>query len=360
MKALDLATKVLGALAAALGTAGYVLVLGAAILWVRLLGVELPPEAPISLASRGELIAMGAQAVAVWLVLLLALGGLAVWIVTGDPRRRRFDYAEASLASAVTVSILLATESPEWWAVLPAVAAVAYTAYGLWWCWPSLGTVTALMLPIGVGAAMALLLGLLDIRSGFATAAGAAGIFATLMLLTPKLQQWRVRQEANRRALAHIKAESWRGEGESDPLKPLAAALRDGPGSQRSPIVIWIGRIAVGLFALLALGVVSVASQLDQDKNFHKVLVSLSNGDCIEGTYVVRGDDQIVIANPNLEDDEPSDARIATIPTSQVLDVQIYGKKLSGVRLDRDELCANHSGEVLVRPAKKPNADGSR
>ncbi len=347
MKALDLATKVLGALAAVLGTAGYVLVLGATILWVRLQGVDLPPEVPVSLASRGELIAMGAQAVAVWLVLLLALGALAAWIVTGDPGRRRFGYVDAGLALTVTVSILLMQEGDQWWTIIPATLAVAYTLYGVWCYWPSLDSVTTLLLPLGAGVALAFLLDLFNNRSGFATAAGAAVIFATLMLLTPKLQQWRVRQEANRRALAQIE------EGKRRGLEPLATALRQGPGARRSPVIVWTGRIAVGSAALLVLGVISVASQLDHDKNFHKALVSLANGDCIEGTYVVRGSDQLVIGDANVRDAEPTDARIATIPVSQVLDVQVFGREIDGNSLKRDELCARHAEQRLLRPAEK-------
>jgi hypothetical protein len=357
VKALDLATKAVGVLAAILGTTGYVLVIGAAILWLRLEGVDLPPEVPVSVASRGELIAIGAQAVTVWLVLLLALGGLAAWIVTGDPTSRRFGYPEASLALTVTVSTLFAFESDYWWTIAPAAFAIAYTCYGVWCYWPSLDAVTALMLPLAAGVALGLMLGLLNNRSGFATGAGAASIFAVLMLLTPKLQRWRVRQEANRRAMAHIEAEN--RAGPDDALEPLAVALRQGPAQRRSPIILWAGRIAVAALALLALGIVSVASQLDHDKNFHKVLISLTNGDCIEGTYVARGSDQVAIGDPNLLDRRPTDdgpsqtdARIATIPTSQVLDVQVYGKETDGAELTRDELCRGHSTQVLVRPAK--------
>jgi hypothetical protein len=357
MKALDFATKALGVLAAVLGTTGYVLVLGAAILWVRLQGVDLPPEVPVSLASRGELIALGAQAVAVWLVLLLALGGLAAWIVTGDPGRRRFGYVEASLALAVTVSTLLAQESGQWWTVVPVALAVVYTLYGVWCYWPSLDTVTALLLPLGAGVALAFLLDLFNNRSGFATAAGVAVIFGTLMLLTPRLQESRVRQKANRRALARIEAGTRRGREGKDPLEPLATALRQGPGASRSPVVVWIGRIAIGTAALLILGVISVASQLDQDKNFHKVLVSLSNSDCIEGTYIVRGSDQLVIGDANVIDAEPVNSRIATIPVSQVLDVQVFGKELDGRHLKRDDMCAKHATQRLLHPAEKEDQE---
>ncbi len=348
MNAVDLTTKILGVLAAILGTAGYVLVLGAIILWLRLQDVDLPPEVPVSLASREELIAMGAQAVAVWLVLLIALGGLTAWIVTGDPGRRRFGYAEAGLALAVTVATLLAFEGDQPWTIAPAAFAVAYAAYGVWRYWPSLDTVTAVMLPVSTGATLGVLLALLNNRNGFATAAGTAFIFGALMLLTPSLQRWRARQEANRNALTQIEIE---GEASED-LKPVIAALEQGPGRHRPTVVVWVGRVAVASLALLVLGVISVGSQLDHDENFHRALVSLENGDCIEGTYVVRGSDQIVIGHPNVVDSHSEDARIATIPTKQVLEVQVYGENLDGTDLYRDPECDKHSEEVLVRPTK--------
>jgi len=348
--AVDLATKVVGVLAAILGTAGYVLVLGAAILWIRLTDVGLPPEIPVSLASRGELIAMGAQAVAVWLLMLIALGGLTAWIVTGDPGRRRFGYTEACLALAVTVSTLLAWEGSDTWAIAPAAFAVAYTSWGAWRYWPSLDTVTAVMMPLAAGTGLGVLLGFFNNRNGFATAAGAVFIFGMLMFITPKLQRWRVRREANRNALARVKEEE-----DDEALAPLVAAL-EGSRRHRPPIVTWVARVAAASLALLALGILSVASQLDQDKNFHKALISLKDGDCLEGTYVVRGSDQLVIGNPNLNDGPSSDARIATIPTSEVVEVQVYGRELNGVRFNRDELCVEHGGEVFAH-AGQPDGE---
>ncbi|HEX6753661.1 MAG TPA: hypothetical protein VF093_08780 [Solirubrobacterales bacterium] len=344
MNAIDTITKIVGVLAAILGTAGYVLVLGAAILWVRLQDVDLPPEVPVSLATREELIAMGAQAVAVWLLLLVALGSLAAWIVTGDPGRRRFGYAEAGLALSVTVATLLALEGDQPWTIAPAAIAVAYVAGGAWRYWPSLDAVTAVVLPVTAGAGLGAALALLNNRNGFATAAGASFIFGVLVLLTPQLQQWRARQEANRHALAQLKAEK------AEALKPLADALEKGPGQHRPPAIVWIGRAAAASLALIALGIISVGSQLDHDENFHKALVSLTNGDCIEGTYVVRGADQIVIGHSNVLDHDSEDARIATVPLAEVLEVQVYGASLDGVDLSRDKLCKEHEEEVLVRP----------
>ena len=357
-KAVDLITNVVGVLAAVLGIAGYVLVLGGAILWLRLLEVDLPPEVPVSLASREELIAIGAQAVAVWVLLVAALGGLAAWIVTGDPARRHFHYPEAGLSLAVAIATLLAIGNAPLPALIPTGLAVAGACGAFVLYWPSTDRVIALLLPIGVGAGLGTSLALMDNRNGFATAAGAICIFGALILLTPKLQQWRARMEANRNALAQIEDE---GSKEDDgPLSPLAAALKQGPRPQRSPAISWIGRIAFASVALLALGVISVGSQLDHDENFHEALVTLANGDCVEGTYVVRGSDQIVIGHPKLDDGDEEQARIATIPVAQVLDVQVYGKSLPGVDLTRDDLCTRNQTEVLVLPAKPDTSTASK
>lgn len=356
--AVDLISKILGVLAAVLGTAGYVLVLGGAILWLRLEDVHLPPEMPVSLASREELIAMGAQAVAVWVLLVAALGGLAAWIVTGDAGRRHFDYPEAGLSISVTVATLLAIGHAPLWALVPTVLAVLYVGISVVYYWSSAERAIALLLPIAVGAALGTALALMDNRNGFAAAAGAVSIFAVLVLLTPRLQRWRARLDANRTALEQLggdgeQAEEEDGqEGAEDEADRLVAALEKGPGPQRSPVVTWIGWIAAGAAALLALGVIAVGSQLDHDENFHQALVGLTNGDCIEGTYIVRGSDQIVIGHPKLNDGDRELARIAEVPLAQVLDVQVYGPLGPGVDLARDGLCTDNHTELLVRPTK--------
>jgi hypothetical protein len=374
VKAVDLITKVVGVLAAILGTAGYVLILGGAILWLRLQQVELPPEVPVSLASREELIATGAQAVAVWAVLVAALGALSAWIVTGKPERRRFGYLEAGLALAVTVATVRALDGDEHWMIaLPAIAAFV-AATGTLALWPSLDAVAAVLLPLGVGSGLAISLSYLSKGNGIATAAGATCIFGVLVLFTPALQNWRAHQERNYKALAQAEAGQQSGEEEEDggaaegedqgesesegegvTVDPLVtAALERRVGKHRSPAVVWIGRIAVASLALIALGLVAVASQVDQDEDFHRAVVSLSNGDCLEGTYVARGKDQIALAQPDLVG-TPGMRRITTIPLKEVLEVQVYGRSIPGVTLDRDKRCANHKRSILVYP---PEAGG--
>ncbi|HET9676719.1 MAG TPA: hypothetical protein VFP21_04335 [Solirubrobacterales bacterium] len=364
--ALDLASKVLAVLAALLGLAGYVLVLGAAILWFRLDDAGLPHEVPISLAGRQELIAIGAQAVAVWLLLAVVLGGLAAWIVSGDPERRRFGHREAALAVAVTVSTVLGLGS-----AAPGVAAVpsaVVVVFAILACkaWPSAEAVVAAVLPVAVGLGLAFALSTLH-GNGVAEAVGVTLIFGALFLLAPSLQRWRARQEANRIAIARIEARERRsgnpahaGTPEEHPLvKALNAHRRkDGPSA-----VLWIRAVGIGAVALLVLGAIAIASQVERDQNFHQALVSLANGDCVTGTYIVRGSEQIVLAQASLEGEEDErekgkkTPRITTIPTNEVIEVQVFGRSEEGADLKLDVGCGeNHP---LVRPAKPQGSETS-
>jgi hypothetical protein len=341
--AVDLAGKVVAFLAALLGLAGYVLLLGAAIVWLRLNQVDLPPDLSVSLAAREELIVIGAQAVAVWVVFATALGGLAAWIVTGDPERRRFDVGDAGLALAVTLAIVFAldSESISWLVSLPGIA-VAIVIVGALFFWPSDEAVMAVALPVAVALALGLALSFLSPGNEIATAAGASFIFGALVLLAPPLQEWRARQEANRTALSLLEAEA------DSPGRPPAAirvALeRREPENAQSQALLWIKRSAVAFTSLLILGVVSVTSQVDRDQDFHKALVSLSNGDCVAGTYITRGKDQLIIAEPNWTGDEKT-ARIAVIPTKEVLEVQVYSDQ--GSKLVPKRECAEDKAIIV-------------
>jgi hypothetical protein len=346
---IDLAEKIVGVLAALLGLAGYVLIVGGAILWLRLSEVDLPPEVPVSLAAREELIVLGAEAVAVWLLLVSSLVGLAAWIVTGDPARRKFGYAEAAFALAMTLSTLLALSEHQYELLSLPGAAATIAVIGALAAWPSLEGVGAALLPALVGTAIAVVLALLGNGNDLAPAAGASGIFLVLVLGTPYLQEWRSKQEANQAAIAQLQQE---GRDKEQALTPLLSALEQGGGRSRPKAVVWIGRVALGAVTLLLIGVVAVATQLDRDQNFHKALVSLANGDCLQGTYLVRGNEQVVIAQPNLTR-EDSRARIVAVPVKEVLEFQIYASRSEGEELARDEECKQSHDDRLVAPVPK-------
>jgi len=337
---------VIGVFAALLGLAGYVLVIGSAILWLRLEQADLPPEVPVALAGREELIVLGAEAVAVWLALAAAFVGLGAWIVTGDPERRKFGYGEAGLALAVTLSTLLAIGTDHTEMLALPILAGSIAVFGALYAWPSLEAVGAALLPAIVGTVLALALAAMDSNDA-ATAVGATAIFVVLLLATPYLQAWRSRQEANQAARTRLELSGLAAE---EKLAPLVAALAE-EGRPRPVILVWISRIAVVVLTLLLVGAAAVGSQLDQSKNFNTALVSLTNGDCLVGTYVTRGKDQLVIAEPNLgANDNP---RVTALPVKEVLEVQIYGSRGEGEALTRADECSGHMEERLVEPSEK-------
>jgi hypothetical protein len=344
---LDSVNKMIGVLAALLGLAGYVLIIGSAILWLRLNEVNLPPEVPVALATREELIVLGAKAVAVWLALAAALVGLGTWIVTGDPERRQFGYGEATLALAMTLSTLLALSTNRFGLLVPPAAAAAIVVFGALYAWPSLEAVGAAVLPAIVGTTLAVALAAMNNGNDAASAVGATAIFVILTLATPSLQAWRSRQEANRVARAALEIE---GRAQEKELAPLIAAL-GGEGSTRLPVLVWVQRGMVVALVLVLIGAAAVASQLDRDENFHKALVSLTNGDCLIGTFVTRGTDQLVIAEAG---EESVHRRVTVIPTKEILEVQVYGSLIDGKELVRDEECGSHDDQLVKPPPQKP------
>jgi MFS family permease len=343
--AAELASKVLGVLAAILGLTGYVLVLGAAILWLRLSQAGLPTTTTVSLADHSELIVIGAQAVAVWVAFLAVLGVLSAWIVTGDPNARRFGYPEAGLSLSITLATLFALDSTApGLLALPVIAALIAGGSAIT-AWPSREGVASVWLPVVVAGVLGGALSLLGGGNEVASSTGAVIIFALLVAITPALQGWRAGQGANRAALANV---GTRAEQEKE-LGPVVIALEQNSSEHRPASVVWIGRAAITLSVLAILGVVAVTSQVDKHKDFHKVLIGLTNGDCVEGTFLARNSEQLIVGQPKLGAGEAPHVRVSVIPVKEVLEVQVFAKAEEGTALSSESKCGGNT-EVLVRP----------
>jgi hypothetical protein len=349
--AVDLATKIIGTLATLLGLAGYVLVVGAAVLWLRLDHVHLPTSVVIASAAREELIAIGAQAVAVWIAFAAVLGLLATWIANGDRKRRRFGYPEAGLALTLTLATLFAEDSQApGLVVIPALAALIAIGATVAFKRP-LERVAAVAIPtllaIGLGYALANV-GLIN---DLAASIGATLIFGSLVLLTPFLQGGVAEREANRSALEQLKVVDAEEKGPDRNLKPVATALAG--AESRLPAFARLEQVGVAFLALLLFGVIAVTSQVNREKDFHRVLLSLTNGDCVNGTFITRGNEQIVIGQPGTSDDDPQ-GRISLVPASEVLEMQVYGKPSEGPELKPPFKCTENE-EVHVHPTAVGN-----
>lgn len=345
--AADLAAKVIAAVTALLGLAGYVLVVGAAVLWLRLDHVHLPTSPVIASAAHEELVAIGAQAVAVWIAFAAVLGLLAAWIASGDPKRRPFGYREASLALTLTLATLFAEDSPApELAAIPALAALLAIA-GVAWRRRTVETVATVAIPTLLALGLGFALANVGLINDVAASIGAILIFGLLVFLTPRLQGGVVGSQANRGALEQLKI---RGAGEEEPdrdLKPVAAALA---GAETGlPSLSRLTQVGAVLLALLVLGVIAVTSQVNQEKDFHRVLLSLSNGDCVKGTFIARGSEEIVIGQPGKSEEDP-EGRISLIPASEVLEMQVYGTPGEGPKLSPPFACSDDTG-VHVHPA---------
>jgi hypothetical protein len=176
-------------------------------------------------------------------------------------------------------------------------------------------------------------------------------IFVALLLIASPLQHLLARRRSNLAAIDQVEKASPGEPGDTE--RQLIGALTRaglGKGGPRTT-VLWIQRIALGAIALLAIGVISVGSQVDPRHAFHRALVSLTDGDCIVGSYVARGNDQVVLAQPESAPDdgrgewEPK-PRIAIFSTDEVREVQIYAEASDDYPIERFPGCADHPATV--------------
>ena len=346
-------TQALIALVTAVGAAGYLYILGGAILWARLRGAGWPTEVPISLASRSELIVVGAQTLAVLIVLVALLTALTLattrsglpawWIVVGVvvgfslglTLHGVFDHDINGLIAFCAVAV-----------VVVAVAAAMFQ--------PSLAWLIGLGLIIAGGGASAWATSILiqDVRPSSVGLVWAT--FAGVLVVARSLQVAFNRREANlaavRNAEDHVRnltreRESLEGLSADDPrvlknqaagrtASMFAAGVRGKLGvpmeGQRRSIWRWGRWIALAAAALLLLGGVAVAAQLDEEHDFNRAVVRMDNGRCLHGAYLGQDDKRVVLggrAQPGVP------RRVAVIPLARVKALRIQSPRREAAAL---------------------------
>src|SRR4051794_2229937 len=249
---MQLLSQLVAGLVAILGATGYIIVLGAAVLWLRLQWGEFPKEVPISLASREELLVMGAQALAVWVVLALALAALASRMVSSETLKARDIAASLGLGfsvSVVTLSVLEVQNVP----TIASVAAVgilvlAVSAYALWYRPPVVTWITPLVTVL-VGFAMPVIVHPLDATKTTPTVITAWLTFAAVIVWLPAMQVHRRQIAANSRAISGLELQypALRPDGAGN-LPPtvarLATLLRTELRQARTRL--WLRAIGIG------------------------------------------------------------------------------------------------------------------
>ncbi|WCB93842.1 tail fiber protein [Baekduia alba] len=330
------------AIIAALGATGYVILMGAVVLWARLVQAHLPRAVPISLASRNELLVLGAQALAVWIVLAIALVALGAR-VSSQAVERRDVLAGLGLGAATAIATLIVIRSHHWWvdvlvSVLPAASVVVVLVVAVMLRPPASLLITALA-PVAVGVALPLLFVVMG-TEGQATSVTIAAwvIFILVLMVVPAIARLRALSVANTTAVAYFDAEQAKLDRAAEITKTVAVAdprlvrLREALQQRQRALVtrLWVRGGVLAAVALIGLGGISVASQFDRANLFRSALVSLNTGRCIEATYISRDDDHVVLADRQGTTDAN---RIVVVPASEVLEIQILNPATPGVPL---------------------------
>lgn len=363
---LDLAAQLVSVAVAVLGATGYVLVLGATVLWLRLRDARLPTEIPLSIASRQELIVMGAQALALWLLLGAIVLVLAVWRIRADGRQQQVGMLAFGLGFLLALAAHLAVTTHVGW--LPwalAAPALLLVAGGAVLYRPPVQLMGALLLGLAGATLVWSVFNLAD-EHHWRTLAGASGLIVLVFFGVPALHARRLRREANEAALAQLEDERRRlletpGAVPGDPatIDALIAQLRlqvgAGAATRGRSVRSSLRWIALALLLLFLLGGLTLAAQLDRRHDFRGIVLTLKNGRCLRGTYLSRDGERIVLAGTRPR-------RAVVIPASAVRTSQLSGARTS-VRDVAVVACAPRD-EVLSAPgggrATPPAAGAAR
>jgi hypothetical protein len=349
--------QAIAAVVAALGATGYIIALGAVVLWARLGQAGFPREVALSTASRQELLVLGAEALAVWVALGLVLVLLAARLLS-TPGMRTLDVVFSLVwGLLVSIGVLAAIDSNRWWAQLP--IAVALGVGAIWVAWKAIAfrPPTAVwltpLLSVSIGAGMPFLVRSLGgERSPTTTVVTAWAAFILILLLLRRAMVTRARLLATETAADLLD----RAAPEPDtPVIPVdkstdervLRSLRERARILRSGF--WLRSIGIGLLALLLLGGVAVASQFDKERLFRSALVSLNTGRCVLGTYLARGNDRTVLGDQELFEKKnknghfqrkkpnprlgPPQNRVLVIPDTEILELQVRNPTAVGIPL---------------------------
>jgi hypothetical protein len=341
--ALALVAQVVPLLAGLLGLAGYVLVLGATVLWLRLAQAHLPTEVPVSLASHDELIAMGAQALAVWVVLVAVLAGLVAQVLSEERRARHRPVVDLVLGMALAGSILAAEGATRILWVLPGLA-VALVAFAILVYRPSGDALWRTLAPAASGGVLVWAVWRLAETQRAVTLAGAAIMLVVVLIAVPELRTRHKRRVGTEDALAKLAAIKKPNPDEERLIADLRQRAR--PASRRGRLATRLRWAALAAAALLLMGGIAVASQLERKANFRAAFVSLDTGRCVVGTYLGRNDSEVVLGAPSGD----YRARVVEIPAERVLELQISDPRTRTVPL-YDFPCGRRA---IVAPADAP------
>ena len=336
-------------LVAAVGATGYVIALGAIVTWIRLGEAGFAKAVPLSFASRGELLVVGAQALTVWLILAAALIALAARLMTNQDVGRPYLLVVSVLGVSATVATQAALDGSDSAVTISVIVVLGVVMFVLgvasaWFRPPPAAWVTPL-LAATLGAALPLAVHEFAEQDGPGTSLAAWAAFGLVLWWLPPLRRLSIRIAANESAIGQLEADG----SDPDPAESPAAQRN----RRRLLVVVrqhlvaakrrfWARALCVGVGALIALGLIAVASQFEKQKLFRTAFVTLDTGRCVTGTYLSRNNEQIVLGDQQgfalkrgkLEAlSHPPPNRIVVFPAKQVVKLEVRDPSERGVRM---------------------------
>lgn len=303
---LQLVGQAIAVVVAVLGATGYIIALGAIVLWVRLGQAGFPREPVLSTVSKQELLVLGAEALAVWVTLGLVLLMLAAQQLNAPGMLATGVLADLVWGLLVSAGVLAAIGTDN--RLVQTLIALALAAGGLrvalniYWLRPPLAAWSTAALSASIGAALPFLVRALGgAQDPAITVLSAWSAFMVVLLLLDLLRRMRTRLVATELAAQQIPTATAAAGGAAatdSTDEQLAQSLRRRARTLRTGF--WLASLGVGLVALLLLGGVAVASQLNRESLFRSALVSLNTGRCIRGTYLARGNDRVILGDQQL------------------------------------------------------------
>jgi hypothetical protein len=361
MAPLQSLTQLLAVIGAGLGAVGYVYILGGAVLWARLRHAGLPTEVPVSLAFRPELAVMGAQTLAIWVVLAAVLSLLLFTAMRTRGDEIKLTVTCTIFGGALGVTAWAAAASGSAFPAVPTLLAglLLVAAAGASDVPASLRL--AASLPSGAGTIAGIGTCLLVQRHDGFEAVLAWGTFVALLVPALILRPRFTRRRVGLAALAELEhrrdrqaelARDYPETGsarrvrlaESGRADDLASRLRDKLGAPRDPwrrsVWHWWQWAAIAVFGLLSLGGVAIAHEVKGSEDFRTVLVSLVSGRCVEGIYIAHDDKQFIIGEiVGRRHDAAFESRVVVIPAKSVREFQIPSSKLNAAQLRPSARC---------------------
>jgi hypothetical protein len=373
-------TQLLAAAAAVIGGAGYVYLLGAAVLWTRLEQAHLPTDVPVSLAFRPELVVMGAETLAIWATLGIVIG-LMLWA----GMRARSTEIWPTLAGAVAGAALgvllwsaavLGSRVPILLALLPVALPVVAGAAA-----PApLDMVRAAAIPAAAaGAAAAGTCELVHTERAFE--AGLAWVtFAALLvaalLLRPGYRSRKLTLEAlaTQEELRDRLAEHAVRYGEADPTRAtllgesssadarartLRTKLRAPVDPGQRAVWQWWQWSVLAVAGLLVLGAIALVHEAGGENGFETAFVALDNKRCVSGSYIAGDAKQLLLGAKRWDYSVGRyRRRVVLIPETSVHELQIRPPRAPTADISVVHPC---TGEVVQKlAADRPAAGGGK